>query len=1528
MARRTSPLDIPKSLDEFLAESDTSSDEESQSSRRAGTSRLSALSRAVGSRSSSATRAPARVSRPSSVSTRGGYGNDSDSRSEDDRSASGVRSKVADLKRGVRERGMGIPEEGERKKAPLWYDSDESDEEGDTKKKPPPQWLKQSKPAPPTHEPTQSSKSPLKSIDVNVPPASKSTPAASNPAQDSNRNTIFMRNRRTATLEDFDPQAVRIASVALQDTSDDRISTAELLNPTPKENRDSLPRPAARAGGLYSTTEGSTSKSVSESFSEESVSDIDEDDDDVKEDALDVSLSLDRTEDDKEKFFEALEGRKEGIDYGALMEELSDEDEDVSVGSIKELLAGIPAEIAAGAAAADEAGVETSAPPATVVEKSGSDSDAGKDRPGHVARGAISNTGDKLMDDSDFSMEYPEIQWPSFDNGRDLVTLSERKEGVGDRSMADAATAEDEYSMSFDSVTVDGVHQGGATGDAPAQAVNTDAGMDGPTSAGKEVHLDPSLAKELLKDDTPSADDINAHEAVPILPPVSEPIQSAPTELVKQLSDAVQVVTEGRTDEKAVAIAGAGSVQGSDIAQSLAPSDSTPQTADAVPPTITISARQLLPMSEERQDDDAASSTMAIGAGAMSESSRGQSYLTFSDFMAMHDDEAPGEKKAPVRAKSAPATGTSLIPRPSPKNARPSTATAPTTASLARQAALERANAKIRAARSPPKPPFRPAGRTPIHPGPADRPPTSPIRSPVRSPTRQHRHSPTRSPTRQLHSPSPGGGLYAMTPPRPTHTLDAEINPLSSFTPIPPPSPTPHDAEWRKDLQQMAELLDMKSREVDVLKEELAFNERMKEGQGEQSWMRQERILKLESQDMEQIRKDIEEQEVLIRGYQLENEKLVDQIKSLKQDHKDAERLHQLKLESALRENTHLKNQLRDAQAHSRPPSDFNAAKIQVRAEKLEIELREAQAKEEGLKGEIAKLRAQLTEAHEQIDALKDAAPDVVEKLRSDMKEAKARYEAYIVELEGKVAWHVENQELLAEKEAMLQEREKELDEAKRKTGGVTGKRGSAVVMGADAKRIKALEKQVGELERALKKKGRPDPIAELVKATKPTIEEGTYVKHLREKVRKLEQEVEVARADGARSVRQLEEQFNRIREAYEKRIVDLTAAAAQREAAAAAQASDAAAGRISGLEKQLSDLLRSYSDKIGAGSGTTEEAELGALRGREAALRRRVAELQGVVEEQERRLDAERKERGNLQRSWRAKLEEKDALIAGYEDKVARLQRDVMDKVFAVEEGKALDQASRWKAEAERARVEISDLRTKLEISEGTRRAVHENTIAILKQAQEESAKMALSHHERALAALRREIMEETRHAASAAAADASGEVRRLRERVAELEDQVTLWKGKAERGEKMLRDAQENAKKDMGVMESTVRELRIENTHLTSGLEEARRGWPLPLRRFDELSTRIAELEARARKREAEVSEMMERAAHVAVGGGAVSPKSGSSVDASVAVKAERRRLMAMIEKKDREIDRFRMEMEKVVEGIMELKRQGVVM
>jgi hypothetical protein len=174
------------------------------------------------------------------------------------------------------------------------------------------------------------------------------------------------------------------------------------------------------------------------------------------------------------------------------------------------------------------------------------------------------------------------------------------------------------------------------------------------------------------------------------------------------------------------------------------------------------------------------------------------------------------------------------------------------------------------------------------------------------------------------------------------------------------------------------------------------------------------------------------------------------------------------------------------------------------------------------LEGEINKLRAQLADSHVKIESFKGCEPHEVEEMKTKWKAEKERFEAYVVELEGKL-----EREVLLREEKVKVELEERVGDVMRggavspvKSGkkkvatGVKGGKLSVVGVGVggENKRIKELEKLVVELQERLLRatKGARNALLSdlMMSSSKPTIEENTYIRHLKERVSKLENEV------------------------------------------------------------------------------------------------------------------------------------------------------------------------------------------------------------------------------------------------------------------------------------------------------------------------------------------------------------------------------------------------------------------------------------
>ncbi|ORY48079.1 hypothetical protein BCR33DRAFT_714513 [Rhizoclosmatium globosum] len=757
------------------------------------------------------------------------------------------------------------------------------------------------------------------------------------------------------------------------------------------------------------------------------------------------------------------------------------------------------------------------------------------------------------------------------------------------------------------------------------------------------------------------------------------------------------------------------------------------------------------------------------------------------------------------------------------------------------------------------------------------------------------------------------------------------------------------------EIQNLKRMLAESESEKLKLREEVSFLEHLRQQEAEiqRSGLSlsaaKEKVGELATkEEVEKVRKEIEEQETLIKGYQHENEKLTEQLKALKKQHKDQESRSFLRIETLQREIQTLKSQQQlpgGSATGSGGATTFDSVKLAARVDELSAQLvtqdRDFVEKEQALKGEIQKLKAQLGDALKSLEKYQGCSVEEVEAKQQKWAEEKNRLEAFIVELEGRVEKELAVKEMLLEQERLRMEaRVSEvvgIEEKKAASGSLTslGKSGKSSTKSSkgklvgDAKRIKELENLVVELQEKLTRRSQSltDSLPELLLANRPSIEEATYIKHLKDTIRRLQNEMEVKEASWFSKLEILHNETTELKERYEAKLTELQirmeetqAASAQAIASATSVQSLASTNHITDLEQQLESLLARYHDKLTEATDieisdhlhNAESKIAQAYKSREAKLRTRVVELENLVDSQAEMMESMRMDRAAAEKDAQLRAQMKDALVQSYETKIASLRKEFHDRVFGAEEQKLLAEIHRLRMELESLRGEHSDIKNRLEISEATRKSVHENTISILKQAQEESAKIALAHHERALTMLRDETKTQT-------AALLDSEVRRLQKALAEAETDVTRWQNKCAnlesekqswkdglRNETLLAEAQEKS----DILEQSVKELQILNSDLQMQLQNSRGQWPPDQKRFHELESLLLEMETKFRKREMELQELINL----------------TKRDAESQVAKVKAKYVPLLEKRDRELLYFRDEVFRLVEEleIIEKRKQ----
>ncbi|XP_063299129.1 centrosomal protein of 162 kDa isoform X1 [Pelobates fuscus] len=308
------------------------------------------------------------------------------------------------------------------------------------------------------------------------------------------------------------------------------------------------------------------------------------------------------------------------------------------------------------------------------------------------------------------------------------------------------------------------------------------------------------------------------------------------------------------------------------------------------------------------------------------------------------------------------------------------------------------------------------------------------------------------------------------------------------------------------------------------------------------------------------VQQEIEEQETILQGYQQENEKLYQQVKELQIRNKQNE-------EQMFQENLSLRTEL----ATLREQINTNAIKKQCahigddskNSSNTELmnELRVLQKREHSLLDEITQqkqdkqaLEFDLAQIRKERDLVKTQLAQTSGDKAYEMKIAEATYKEEISRLNKRLQWFAENQEMLDKDAGRLRDAYEQIETLTIQVEKLRHAAGNQFVQQqnrlkdrtADAKRIQDLERQVKEMEAIIKRR-HPNSIPALIyaAATAPLVDnenstKSKTVSFLERRIQKLEADLESKDEDSKKSLRTMEQQFQKIKIQYENRINEL----------------------------------------------------------------------------------------------------------------------------------------------------------------------------------------------------------------------------------------------------------------------------------------------------------------------------------------------------------------------------------------------------
>ncbi|XP_059324224.1 centrosomal protein of 162 kDa [Ammospiza nelsoni] len=386
------------------------------------------------------------------------------------------------------------------------------------------------------------------------------------------------------------------------------------------------------------------------------------------------------------------------------------------------------------------------------------------------------------------------------------------------------------------------------------------------------------------------------------------------------------------------------------------------------------------------------------------------------------------------------------------------------------------------------------------------------------------------------------------------------------------------DLSRARDLiQQLASKLSQKEKEMEAKVVELKTqHEKELSRLGQENYVLQSKLRSMEELTQEkrwthaatisiteeklaQIQKEIEDQEVIIQGYQQENERLYKQMKELQiQNKKNEERM--FKENQCLKsELIQLREKLEKINNQSRVMQDSEPARNQSFTE-LISELRVAQKEEAKLQEEIRRLKqdkqaleVDLVQAKKERDLAKVQIASASSEKSYEFKVMEESYKQEITHLKKRLQWYAENQDLLDKDAARLRDAREEIEKLRLEVEKLRADAGDQCVQqkkrlrdrATDAKRIQDLERQIREMEGILKRRY-PNSLPALIfaaaaaeKANDLSAKTNT-VEFLERRIKKLETELEGKDEEAKKSLRAMEQQFQKIKIQYEQRLAEL----------------------------------------------------------------------------------------------------------------------------------------------------------------------------------------------------------------------------------------------------------------------------------------------------------------------------------------------------------------------------------------------------
>ncbi|XP_053143125.1 centrosomal protein of 162 kDa isoform X2 [Hemicordylus capensis] len=705
---------------------------------------------------------------------------------------------------------------------------------------------------------------------------------------------------------------------------------------------------------------------------------------------------------------------------------------------------------------------------------------------------------------------------------------------------------------------------------------------------------------------------------------------------------------------------------------------------------------------------------------------------------------------------------------------------------------------------------------------------------------------------------------------------------------------------------------------------------------------------------LKEIQKEVQNQETLLQGYQQENERLYKQVKELQMNNKKNE-------ENMFKENQRLmtelaslkeqmdKNNLLSCGVQNTEPAgnqSFTDLISELRAAKtVEFNLLEERKRlkqdKQALEVDLGQVKKERDLARAQIAATSD------EKLY-EMKIMEESYKEEIGRLQKRLQWYAENQELLDKDAARLRGAKEEIDKLKLEVDKLRSEAGNQSVQqkkrlkdrAADAKRIQDLERQVKEMEGILKRRY-PNSLPALIYAAATAASQGdgdastksNTLDFLEKRVKKLEAELEGKDDEAKKSLRAMEQQFQKIKLQYEKRVGELEQLLAYKLLNEPQKLQDKAANLVA-LEQELSsaneahqvtvknlqteiDSLRNQVAQLEHQKTAADDADFQSLEYQveQAHTKAKLVRLNQEMVAKNREIQDLTRTVERLQKERRVMLSDKDS--AGKMESKTKPSKTSEKNIFRSSQrntgneeffpgtldnkiyqpnafadshsSEILQENARLKDELEKLTLGLSQQRV-------TSQAALANSESLIRRTKEDSeeyiAALKASHQKELEKILCQHAME---HSSS---------------KVAELNSKISTQEILIKHLQQQVHEFQRDQE---ALAFSQIREeiLQKEMAKLLEELGEAKKSQNPEMKHFVCLERKIKQLEARYEQREQELQQVIQQTQHLS--------------EVEQFQETEKWRKLALL--KNQEMEKFRIELDSMLDVLRQLQKQGVV-